>query len=432
MRIAQILPGSGSRFYCENCGRDDTLRSALAVLGHEVVVGHLYLPSSPEPEQPVAPAPVFYGAVNLYLHHRFPALPRPRWAQRLLDSNGLLAIAGRLSGATDAAGLGDLTLSMLRGEEGGQAQELERLVRWLADVRPDVVHLSNCLLLGIARRVRRELDVPVACSLQDEHTWIDALSGPEQERAWAILRERAADVDLFLPVSAYYADFMGARLALPSARLVVVPIGIDVQGFDCAQAPPSGPPAIGFLSRVCEPMGAGILAEAFALLDSAGRLPGLRLRFAGGSTPQDRPFLRSLRRRLGRLGLLDRVDFAHSFARGERIRFLSSLSVLSVPVRGPEAFGTFVLEALAAGVPVVQPRQGGFPELVEATGGGALYEPNTPQALAAALEPLLLDRGRATRLGQAGREAVLAGWTATHMARRLEAALCRAHGGRRA
>jgi len=438
MRIVQIIPGSGGRFYCENCARDDSLTRALRARGHEVIVGSLYLPTT-EPGN--APVPLFYGAVNLYLGQRFPA-----FRSRLFDLEFFLRLAGRLSGATAAADLEELTLSMLRGEEGGQAPELERLVRWLAEVRPEVVHLSNCLLLGTARRIRRELGIPLVCSLQDEDTWIDAMRGPARARAWQLLRERAADVDVFTPVSGHYARFMAERLGVPEDRLTVVPIGIDIEGFPTPRgkpptaplaASPTRPPAIGFLAHVSESMGAGLLAEAFLRLSADGpaagrgpasfsRFPGLELRFMGGSTAGDAPVLRAIRRSFARHGLLHRLKVYRSFTRPERIRFLSSLTVVSVPVPGGEAFGTFQLEAMAAGVPVVQPRLGGFPEVVEATGGGILYEPNTPEALAAALGTLLADPSRARALGRAGREAVLARYTAAHMAAGLEQAFAMA------
>jgi glycosyltransferase involved in cell wall biosynthesis len=62
-----------------------------------------------------------------------------------------------------------------------------------------------------------------------------------------------------------------------------------------------------------------------------------------------------------------------------------------------------VLEALAMGVPVVEPAIGCFPETIALTGGGVLYEPNTPEKLAETLEPLLLDPQGARRLGAQGR-----------------------------
>ena len=216
VKIALIAAGAGPRFYCENCARDDALARALGGRGHEVAAASLYLPPVADAPASDRRQPLFYGAVSLYLRHRFPSLrSAPRWVGRLLDSPPLLRVAGAMAGATDASGLADLTLSMLRGEEGGQAAELEQLVGWLRSVRPDAVHLSNCLLMGVARRVRRELGVPVLCTLQDEDTWIDSLDPEGRETAWQLLRERAADVDLFLPVSRWYARFMAERMAIP-------------------------------------------------------------------------------------------------------------------------------------------------------------------------------------------------------------------------
>jgi glycosyltransferase involved in cell wall biosynthesis len=418
VKIALIAAGTGPRFYCENCARDDTLERALGARGHEVAAASLYLPPNADHAQPL-----FYGAVGLYLRHRLPVLrAAPRGVGRLLDAPSLLRIAGAMAGATDAGGLADLTLSMLRGEEGGQAGELDALVAWLAGVRPDAVHLSNCLLLGVARRVRRELGVPVLCTLQDEDTWIDALDPAGRAAAWDLLRARADDVDLFLPVSRWYGRFMAERLALPAARVEVVPIGIDADSFPPRPGGlPFAPPVVGYLSRLSGRMGAGLLADAVVALLESGRFPGLGLRFTGGSTPADAALAGSIRRRVARAG--GRVEFNHAFGPKDRARFLSSITVLSVPAPGGEAFGTFILEALAAGVPVVQPRAGGFTELVEDTGGGLLCEPGSAESLAAALADLLADRDRAASLGGRGRDAVRARYRTDDMAAGLERAI---------
>jgi glycosyltransferase involved in cell wall biosynthesis len=427
VRIVQVLPGSGSRFFCENCARDGSLAQGLRARGHEVSVGALYLPPDLQPR--AAPTPVFFGAVNLYLHHRFPSMGRlPPWLERLLDAEALLRLAGSLSGSTDAAALEGLTLAMLRGDDEAQEAERQRLTDWVAALRPDVVHLSNCLLLGVARRVRRELGIPVACSLQDEDTWVDALGPEARAAAWDLLRQRAQDADLFLPVSAWYGRSMGERLCIPAERMAVVPIGIDLEALEQTRGQSGrrgGPPVIGFLSHLSERMGAGILAEAFIRLASGGRFPDLQLWYTGGSTGGDAAFLRGLKRDFARHGLRGRVRFVRSFQGSERIRFLSSLAALSVPVPGGSAFGTFILEALAAGVPVVQPRLGGFTELVGDTGGGLLYEPNSPAALADALAELLGDPLKARQMGEAGRRAVRERYTAASMAAQLEAAFGR-------
>ena len=80
--------------------------------------------------------------------------------------------------------------------------------------------------------------------------------------------------------------------------------------------------------------------------------------------------------------------------------------MLSVPTLYREPKGLYVLEALANGVPVVQPDHGAFPELIAATGGGVLVEPGRPEVLAAALEALIDDSSRRIELATTGRNRV--------------------------
>ena len=86
----------------------------------------------------------------------------------------------------------------------------------------------------------------------------------------------------------------------------------------------------------------------------------------------------------------------------EKVAFYKSVDVLSVPTEFLEPKGLYVLEALANGVPVVQPRHGAFPELVEATGGGRLVTPGVADELADALEELMLDPDTRYSLGATG------------------------------
>jgi glycosyltransferase involved in cell wall biosynthesis len=113
------------------------------------------------------------------------------------------------------------------------------------------------------------------------------------------------------------------------------------------------------------------------------------------------------------------VEFHPNVDRAAKLAFLRSLSVFSVPARYGEAFGLYVLEAMAAGVPVVMPRVAAFPELIEATGGGVLCAADDPRALAEALEELLLDQPRVRALGEAGRCAVFARFSAEAMAQAM-------------
>src|SRR5207253_10441169 len=83
-----------------------------------------------------------------------------------------------------------------------------------------------------------------------------------------------------------------------------------------------------------------------------------------------------------------------------KVRVLQSIDVLSVPTVYKEPKGLYVLEAWANGVPVVQPRHGSFPELIDATGGGLLVNPEDPEDLARGLWQLMEQPREAADLGR--------------------------------
>jgi len=420
MKVVHIVPGSGGTFYCENCLRDNALVKALRALGHDVLMVPMYLPMFADDPGISGDVPVFFGGINVYLQQKLALFRRtPRWLDRLVDANWILKLAARKSGSTRASGLAEMTLSMIRGEQGNQAKELDRLVRWLADYeRPDIVHLSNALLIGLAHLIRSELGVPVICSLQDEDTWIDEMSEEEGTRCWKAIAACAEDVALFIAVSSYYGRKMQERLDLSADRLRIVHVGTETTGHT-PTAVAADRPVIGFLSRLSETQGLGLLVEAFILLKESGRYTSLRLHATGGLTGDNRRFIAGLKRTLQRKGFTDDVAFLPDFDRAARLSFLSELTVLSVPVPEGEAFGTFIIEAMASGVPVVQPSVGAFPELIEKGGGGILYQPNDASALAAALGSLLDDPAKARELGRQGRVSFERHFTIERMAREM-------------
>ncbi|MFH1718358.1 MAG: glycosyltransferase family 4 protein [Planctomycetota bacterium] len=409
MRIVQIAPSAGDSFYCENCLRDAALAKAILKSGNDVLTVPLYLPLQIEQSDSVNTAPIFFGGLNVYLQQKLNFFRRtPRWLDRWLDSPKLLTWIGRKAGMTSARDLGETTISMLRGETGHQAKELERLLEWLdtRDNKPDIVCLSNILLAGLARGIKQRFRVPVVCLLQDEDGFLDGLSSPYSQQAWQVLAERAGDIDAFIAVSRYYAKVMQQRLGLHRDRLRVVYTGISLDGYEPAAAAPDIP-TIGFLSRMCPDRGLDTLVDAFIILKKRDELRQARLRITGGRRSDDEAFLSKMRQRLASNGLIDDVEFLPDFDRRSKLAFLHTLSVLSVPEKQPVAYGLYVLEALAVGVPVVEPSSGVFPELLEMTGGGVLCEPNNPEALAAAIEPLLLKPDYASQLGRKGRDAVV-------------------------
>jgi glycosyltransferase involved in cell wall biosynthesis len=296
---------------------------------------------------------------------------------------------------------------MMRGEHGRQAKELNRLIEWLEsqDNRPDIICLSNILLAGLSESLKKRLGVPIVCLLQDEDAFLDMMPSPYAEQLWDMLTDRANNIDAFIAVSKYYADVMQQRLKLSSDKAHVVYMGISQDGYKQASDEPDVP-TIGFLSRICHDKGLDMLVDAFIKLKKNPNLKNAKFRIAGGRTNADTAFINSIQNKLRSAGFIDDVQFLSTFDRDTKINFLQTLSLLSVPEKRPVAYALYVIEALAAGVPVVAPQCGALPEVLEITGGGILYEPNSTDALVDAMQSLLLNPKYARQLGKKGRDQV--------------------------
>ncbi len=418
LRIVQLTPGAG-KMYCGACLRDNALVLAMRKMGHTVVMAPMYLPLTLDEDDQSAGTPILFSGINVYLDQQS-ALYRkaPSWLHRLLAAPFLLRLASGAAGKTRPEELGELTISMLRGEEGNQARELDDVIRWLRSEKPDVVCLSNSLLVGLARRIRAEVPAPVICSWQGEDFFLDAIPEPHRTTAWRVAAERAAEVDLFISPSHYYGQLMGERLKVRPERIKVVYNGINLDGYQ-ATAPSSknnGPPVLGYFARMCREKGVDKLVGAFVRLKKRQGLGDLKLRVGGSCGPADQVIVDELRRMLATHQILGDVEFCPNLSHAAKQEFLRSLTVFSVPAPHPEAFGLYLVEAWAAGVPVVQPDHGGFSELLTSTGGGSLFAPRDEDALSDALEKMLRAPEQARTMGEAGRAAVRERFTMEAMA----------------
>lgn len=419
MKLLFLTPGTGS-YYCGVCMRDNALAKQLCLMGHDAVLLPLYLPLTLE-ETAVSPeSPVLFGGLNVYLQQRFPWFRKaPAWLDRWLDHPKLLKWLGRFSGMTQGTDTAAITLSMLQGEGGAQNREIDKLVRWiLQSERPDVIWLSTGLLGGVARRLRRETGVPVFCSLQGEDSFLDGLPEPWKTQAWAEMGLRLSELDGVVAPSRFFAEVMEARMGWPAGKIQVIPNGMALEGYGPGAAPPE-PPVVGYLARFIRGKGLGTFVEAFIELHRRGRVAGVRLRCAGTMIAEDAPYLEQQKELLRAEGLLELAEFLPNISREEKIHFLQSLSLLSVPASYGEAFGLYLLEAMACGVPVVQPRVAAFPEILETTGGGVLVEANTASALASAWEELLLNPSMGRTLGAAGLQSMHRDFSMPRMAARF-------------
>jgi glycosyltransferase involved in cell wall biosynthesis len=417
MRIAYITAGAGGMF-CGSCLHDNTLVAELIAQGHDALLIPTYTPIRTD-EVNVSQKRVFLGGINVYLQQKSAVFRHTPWfLDRVLDAPRLLRWVSRFAVKTRAEELGELALSVLKGEHGFQRKEIDKLVSWLAgEVRPQILNLTNVLLSGLVHPLKERLKTPILATLQGDDVFLEALPVSYRSQAIALIRDHCRELDGFIATSAYYADFMAGYFAVPRERIHVVHPGLNLKGHGTAVEPRNQRPlTIGYLARICREKGLHVLVDAFRLLRQMPDMSACRLRVSGWLGDNERPYLHELRHRLEQAGMGSDFEYVETPDHASKVRFLESLDVFSVPTTYKEPKGLYLLEALANGVPVVQPRHGSFPELIEATGGGLLVRPDDPEDLARVLRELLLDHERRMALGRKGRESVHARFTAAIMA----------------
>jgi glycosyltransferase involved in cell wall biosynthesis len=407
MKIVYLITGSGGSFYCGNCYRDMIyLRAIRKVPGTTASAIPLYLP--PDTVESGLDKNVFFGAISLYLREKVPFLKNmPVFMDKVFDSPPMLKMAARRAGTTRTEGLEEMTLNMIKGENAFPDKELQRLVDYLTrDGKPDIIHLSNALIIGLARRLKKKLNVKIVCSLLNEDDWIDEMAEPFQSGAWKLIAREAKYVDAFLTPSTYFKDLFLSKTEITGNNFHVIPLGFDPGDMTKIQKNDNFP-SIGYFCRINSQNGFDKIVDAFITLKSGNDFPGLTLHVSGGYTGDDRSFISDQIKKIKSNGLKSFIRIYPEFQGNNKHEFFSNIDVLSVPVRKHDGYGLYLLEANAAGVPVVQPATGAFPEIIARTGGGITYAPDNVPELAANLLKLLKDNELRASLGRKGKEKVI-------------------------
>jgi glycosyltransferase involved in cell wall biosynthesis len=418
MKILAFTAGAGP-MYCGSCIRDNALAAELKSQGHDLTLIPLYTPTLTD-EPNVSEQKVFCGGVSVYLEQHSALFRKTPWLlDRLWDSPWAIRLASRRSIAVNPRLLGELTVSMLRGEEGFQHKEIRKLTSWLrSQAPPDIVTLPNSLLIGLARPIREAVGRPLCCTLQGEDLYVSQLPEPYRTRSLDLIRSSVGHVDGFAAVSEYHAEFMGSYLGIPVDKIHVVPLGVNVQGYSPDLRFRSNCFTVGYFARIAPEKGLHVLAEAYTRLRRETEFSGATLEVAGYLAPEHREYLRGIERKMKDAGLEHEFCYRGALDRLRKIDFLRNLDVLSVPCTYDEPKGIFLLEAMANGVPVVQPRRGAFPEILQKTGGGILVEPDDTASLAQGILSLWKDPKLVQELGHRGAQGVREHYSASRMAAR--------------
>ena len=406
MKILAFTAGA-ARMYCGSCLRDNTLAAELKRQGHDVILMPLYTPTRTD-EANVSDSRVFMNGITVCLEQQSAFFRKTRWLlDRVWDAPWMIRLASKTSIAVDPRVLGEMTVSVLRGENGYQRKDIGKLTSWLAgESKPEIVTLPNCLLSGLAKPIREAMGQPLICTLQGEDLFLSQLPEPYRTQSWELIRANAAKVDGYAAVSEFAAGYWCRELGIPAHRMHVVPLGINFEGHDSSLRFHSDRFTVGYLARVAPEKGLHLLAESYIRLRRETDFDGAVLAAAGYLAPEHRGYLRGIEKQMKDAGFAGEFRYRGELDRVRKIEFLRDLDVMSVPCTYDEPKGLSVLEAMANGVPVVQPKRGAFPEILGRTGGGILVEPDDAGSLAQGIHGLWKDRERLAELGRRAAQGV--------------------------
>ena len=351
---------------CGSCLHDNALAKSLIRLGHDCILIPAYTPIRTDDED-VSIDQVFMGGINVYLQQKIPWIAYlPKWLDSFLNQSWIINPLTKNAGKTSPYLLGALTISMLRGSKGRQRKEFSRLLDWLSrEIQPDVMVFTNLLIGGGIPEVKRMGSTRVFVTLQGDDIFLDSLPDKFRTKAIELMRGLVPSIDGFLIHSVDYADRMATLLEIPASKIHLVPLGIDVSDFRNLGRTQRHPESfsIGYLARMAPEKGLHQLVDAFIAIADRPEARHVQLKLAGWMGPQHTEFWEEQKAKLNRSGLGNRWEYLGSIDRKEKAKFLSSIDLFCVPTTYTEPKGLFLLEAIAAGTPYVQPDHGAFPEL---------------------------------------------------------------------
>ena len=417
-KFVYITAGAGGMI-CGSCLRDNSLVKALQRNGSDIVLIPIYTPLKLD-EDDVSLNKVFFGGINVFLQQKFPLFRHlPHWMISFLDHPLLLKKVASGYIETRAQFLGKLTLSMLKGIRGLQAREVDRFVEFLNfSIQPNLVNLSNLLISGIVPEIKSKLGISVVVTLQGDDVFLNRLKEPYRSQVVKEIKKIIPSLDGFIVFSRSYGKKMARMLDIPKSKIHYVPLGLNTENYSCKvpSLETRRSPCIGYLARVCPEKGLDVLVKSFIELKQRAGMEEVELHVAGWLGSEQRLFYKEILSELSSVGLKKNFHY-HGVLDGQGKRdFLRNIDLFCVPTLDCEPKGLYVLEALASGVPVVEPDHDSFRELLGQSGGGVFFKSGDQLSLVDTLQDLLQDPERRQKLARQGHRRVHRDFTAMRMA----------------
>ena len=416
MRVTYITAGA-AEMICGSCLRDNALARKLREHECDVTLVPVYTPITVE-EENLSTDKILLGGISVYLEQSSNLFRKiPSFLTQWLDKPGVVKFfTKRKSIQVEAEHLGHLTLSILKGENGNQSRSFERAFQWIRDeAKPEIINFSNLLIASLAPTIKRDLKIPIVVTLQGDDLFINELKDNHKELVIKELKRIAQSVDGFITFSDFYAQKMSNLLDIPIEKFHIVSLGINTEPFSNISRKGSDHRTFGYFGRIAPEKGFHNAVDAFIEINK-NREPKIKMLSGGWLGESDRSYFEEQTKKIDQANLSEYFNYSEAPTLEEKKDFFSKIDVFTMPTDQEEPKGIPVLEALASGLPVVQPDKGVFTNVINTTKGGILYNDREPSALSQELLKLLDNPEKAEVLGQTGRDNVVIHYSDDKMA----------------
>ena len=400
MRVTYITAGA-AEMICGSCLRDNALARKLRDLKCEVTLVPVYTPITVE-EEDLSTDKLLLGGISVYLEQSSSLFRKiPSFLTRWLDKPGVVKFfTKRKSIQVEAEHLGHLTLSILKGENGNQSKSFGRAFNWIKnEAKPEIINFSNLLIASLAPTIKRELNIPIVVTLQGDDLFINELNNDHRNEVIRELKRIAESVDAFITFSEFYAQKMSTLLGIPIEKFHIVTLGINTEPFSDISRQKNEHQTIGYFGRIAPEKGFHNAVDAFIEINK-NREPKIKMLSGGWLGESDRSYFEEQTKKIDQAKLSEYFNYSEEPTLDEKKDFFSKIDVFTMPTDQEEPKGIPVLEALASGLPVVQPDKGVFTNVINTTKGGVLYDDHDPSALSQELLKLLDNPEKAEVLGK--------------------------------